>query len=146
MSSQERLKKTNKLVKKAPKAVQHSHSTGELRAEANGQSSGTSNQLARNDRSPQNFAALLKSLGSAKRSSLGKGNSPSPGQPLPSRRLLRACFSLASVLRLLHNPDRKAMHCTTMRLHAAPRIYLPGATSKGKHSRYHRQYHFRRIS
>ncbi|CAL8461872.1 g1403 [Coccomyxa elongata] len=77
-STQERLKKTNKLVKKAPRAVHHSHSTGELRAEADGQA-GISNQLTRDDRSPQNFAALLKSLGSAKRTSLVKGNSPSPG-------------------------------------------------------------------
>ncbi len=130
ISSQERLKKTNKLVKKAPRAVHHSHSTGELRAEADGQSSGTSNQLTRNDRSPQNFAALLKSLGSAKRTSLVKGNSPSPGQPWFHD--VRACLHS---LCLLHDPDRTAFHCTTNRLHAAAWTYQRGTTSKGKRSR-----------
>lgn len=72
---QERLKKTNKLVKKAPKAVHHSHSTGELHGESEGNlhASGSGDgQLARADRTPPNFAALLKSFGSARRSSSAK--------------------------------------------------------------------------
>ena len=78
------MKKTNKLVKKPAKMVPHSHSAGELRAEADGHLASAANkQLTRNDRSPQNFAALLKTFGSAKRSS-AKANGASSGMPSSS--------------------------------------------------------------
>lgn len=64
---QERLKKTNRIVKKAPKeALQHSRSTGDL---ARTGDAGEDGVITRNDNSPPNLAALLKGFGSRRRKS-----------------------------------------------------------------------------
>ena len=100
MHLQERLKKTNKLVKKPAKAVTHSKSTGELGADPNVlQPSGPKHQLSRNDRSQPNFTTLLKSFGSAKRASVKANGTPSGLSSFPLHLSRTACMLPDSVRR-----------------------------------------------
>ena len=92
---QERLRKTNRLVKK-PRAPQHSHSAGDVAAAGGaaagatphpqrGGADGAAPVPVRNGRSPPNLAALLMGLGgSAKGGAAAAAARPQPSEPSSS--------------------------------------------------------------